>query len=151
MYETTIREIIKKDKVCSKLFLDVFARDEIPKSITSTPACFILNTHVRTKPGEHWLAVYIDEENKLEFFDSYGRAPDLYKLTNYLNNLSKDVSYNRQRIQGNSQFCGLYCLLFLLFRARNKEKKFFSSFTNNYKKNDKFIIDQIKNYVRTNK
>ena len=60
MYEPTIYEVLKKDKIRSKTFLGVFARNEIPK-IINYPACFIMNTENKNKPGQHWLAIHYNE------------------------------------------------------------------------------------------
>ena len=35
----------------------------------------VLNTDPADEPGEHWVAVYIHEDGKGEYFDSYGMAP----------------------------------------------------------------------------
>ncbi|MEQ2301665.1 hypothetical protein AMECASPLE_038394 [Ameca splendens] len=39
---------------------------------TAGPAYFIVNTHPSHMPGEHWLALTLDENGEASFFDSYG-------------------------------------------------------------------------------
>ena len=53
MYENTISKILSSDPITSKIFIGVFARDEIPTKFT-TPCCFVVNTHPRSLPGQHW-------------------------------------------------------------------------------------------------
>lgn len=143
MYEQTINEILKKDKITSKSFLGVYARNEIP-NIINYPACFIFNTKKRTESGEHWLAMYFDEKKKCFFFDSFGLSPHFYKIVSYIHTYSNSYTYNMKRIQGESEYCGLYCILFLIFITRNKLKDFFLQFNTNLFKNDLFIFNQIK-------
>ena len=35
----------------------------------------VLNKDPADEPGEHWVAVYINEDRKGEYFDSYGMTP----------------------------------------------------------------------------
>ena len=72
-------------------------------------------------------------------FDSYGMPPENFSMSNYLNSTATTWKYSKQRIQGDSVFCGHYCILFLLFRARLNSKKFFLGFSKNLSKNDSKI------------
>jgi hypothetical protein len=54
--ENLVEIILKKDKITRDIFLDAFARDELPKA-PPYPSCFIINTDPRSRPGEHWLAI----------------------------------------------------------------------------------------------
>lgn len=147
MDEQLITKILKKDKKCSKIFLGVFARDELPKH-PSYPSCFIFNTHPRSKPGEHWLALFYSENGFCQFFDSYGYPPSFYRLETYLTNTSTGWNYNARRLQGNSDFCGIYSILFLLYKSRNKTMQFFKEFYLNYSKNDRKIFTNIKRFLK---
>jgi hypothetical protein len=53
----------------------VNATDSLPKFVHSYPAAFIINTHPKNKPGEHWIAVYFYANLKAVYFDSYGFPP----------------------------------------------------------------------------
>jgi hypothetical protein len=33
----------------------------------------VCNTDPSTKPGRHWIAIYVDEDGGREYFDSFGR------------------------------------------------------------------------------
>ena len=147
MDEQVIDKILKKDKICSRIFLGVFARDEFPKQ-PPYPSCFILNTHPRSKPGEHWLVVFFSEKGFCYFFDSYAHPPSYYRLETNITNTSKGWTYNQRRLQGNSDFCGFYSILFLLYKSRNKTLNFFNEFYLNYSKNDKKIFNNIKIFLK---
>jgi hypothetical protein len=125
-----------------KIFIGVYPRDKIPK-IKSYPSCFILNTDTSTEPGEHWLAVYVDQNNECYFFDSYGNSPKFFGLDNYFSQF-KTLTWNKIKLQGNSNNCGLYCILFLLYKSHNKLQQFYLEFDNKSDINDKKLIDLIK-------
>jgi hypothetical protein len=147
MDEQTIRNILSKDKYTKDIFVNVFARDELPNKI-KYPSCIVLNTKPRNHSGEHWLCIYYDEHGIAYFFDSYGKHPSYFNLESYLDNTSIRYIYNTRKIQGKSSYCGYYCLLFLLLKSRNELAKFFAYFNENTDINDKkvkYLIEISKN------
>ena len=40
---------------------EVVARDTLPEVVSTYPSAFLCNTHDRDQPGEHWVAMYVDE------------------------------------------------------------------------------------------
>ena len=110
------------------------------------PACFIAKIQARNIPGQHWLAFYNDAKGTCYFFDSFWRSPNYYNFKTYIQKTARKNSDSNNRIQGDSYICGLNCVFYLLFKARDQEKIFFSKFTINLNKNDKYIIDNIKQY-----
>ncbi len=145
MFESTINQILKKDHKTKNVYLNTFAFNEKPMNF-EYPASFILNTEPRSKNGQHWLAFYYDKKGFCYFFDSYGKPPSYYKLQTFINNTSVKWTYNKQRIQGMSPYCGLYCVLFLLFMVRKKLNHYFSKFSNNWIQNDNFILNNLKKF-----
>ena len=138
MLESTIEEILHKDSSTKKYFLGCFASNELPLKL-DYPCCFIANTKPRNHNGEHWVAFNFDKIGICHFFDSYGQEPAKYNFETYLQKSAKSYFSNKKRIQGLSSFCGHYCLLFLLFKCRNKSQIFFKKFNSNYFKNDNLI------------
>lgn len=138
MYEDTVESILEKDPITSKSFIGALARNELPTKI-KYPTCFILNTQPRHKAGEHWLALYFDKYKTCYFFDSYGLHPNHYKLTKYIKKHADICKFSKRRLQGSSNYCGMYCIQFLKFKLRNKSKDFFDKFYSNYEKNDDYI------------
>jgi hypothetical protein len=145
MLESTIEEILQKDKQTSQIFLGCFASDELP-SEPKYPSCFVANTKPRNHAGEHWVAFYYNPYGTCHFFDSYAQKPSKYKFEKYLQKTAISYVYNQKRLQGFSDYCGHYCLLFLLFQSRNKGKKFFNKFSSNYFKNDNLIKKLINDF-----
>lgn len=144
MYEDMVKSILARHSNTKKIFLGVFARDEIPDNPTF-PSCFIVNTDPRDQPGEHWLALYFNESGFCEFFDSLARSPSYYNLANYLNKSSTGWTWNRRRLQSDaSDFCGFYAVLFLLYRSENRLSHFFNEFYFKHYNNDQKIFRTIK-------
>lgn len=142
MDEKALIRILKNDNFTKDCFKGVFASNELPLNF-SYPACFIMNTEERGQDGEHWLAFYFNIKKELYFFDSYGLSPYYYNLINYINQTSTKFNWNMKRIQGKSNYCGVYAFLFLLYITRNKLSKFFSYFSNNLQENDDLILNEI--------
>jgi hypothetical protein len=99
-------------------FQGVFPSDKLPSKITVFPACFVINTDPSGKPGSHWVAIYIDTNKRGEYFDSYGRPPEILALIRFLNANSKCWEHNEKRVQGVfSSVCGHYSIYFILQRS----------------------------------
>jgi hypothetical protein len=98
-------------------FIGVFPSDQLPKTVSVFPACFIINTDPASQPGSHWVAIYVDSKEFGEYFDSYGKPPDVMSIVKFLNENCRSWHYNTKRIQGSfSSVCGHYCVYFLVRR-----------------------------------
>jgi hypothetical protein len=140
-----IEKCMRNDLHTKNIFLGVYAFDELPsRRLILKPSCFIFNTEPRSEDGEHWLACFIDENGFCNFFDSYGLDPKFYGLETYFESTFNAIHINRQRIQGASKFCGLYCILYLLFRSRHLSKLFYNKFSSNFDENDLLISKLLK-------
>jgi len=97
-------------------WLGVFARDELPDvRKEQRPFALVLNTDPRSKPGQHWLALFGPPDGPIELFDSFGLAPSVYNLAH--------LSPTHSRIQfqsSNSAYCGHYCIYFLYHRSHSR-------------------------------
>lgn len=125
----------------NKLFYyGIFPIDKLPV-INGLPACLIINNQPSNKEGQHWIAIYFDKNRKCEFFDSFGKSPHFYGVNNYLRNNSKTININRKIIQSNiSEYCGLYCIFFLIFKLKGRSMTFYNNlFKKNPIENDKMF------------
>ncbi len=131
-------------------FRNVYARDQLPK-ITSFPASLVINTHTSDGPGEHWVAVFINENGFGEYFDSYGIQPLYKEFIEFLdNNCSLGWCYSTVMLQGlTSMTCGHYCILFCYMRALGISLcKIIRLFSNNFIVNDKIITTLYKTLIK---
>ena len=88
----------------------VFAMGELPPHLL--PGGYVLNSDVRSGGGEHWLALYVDEDGTVEFMDSLGHPPEKYGLR-------VNATHSIRPVQANSStLCGLYVLYYLFWRTR---------------------------------
>jgi hypothetical protein len=137
MYENQIEYILSRNIFTKSIFLGALAFDELIV-IKTYPACLIINTEKRSsnKTG-HWIAIYFSTNKEAFFFDSYGLSPSYFKLEIFIKNNSSSFVYNQLRIQGKKPYCGLYCVVFLIYKLSNL--KFLDLFTNNLDLNDSII------------
>jgi len=136
------REIFAKLKGrCNGRFMGVFARDRLPLQLPQRrPLLLICNTDPHDEPGEHWIAMFIGNNAKGEYFDSYGRdAPLIFK--NYLNRYCTNWIKNDVRVQSVlSSFCGHYCAFYCLFKAHDHDmRSIVNCFTDDMSANDAMV------------
>ena len=105
---------VRCDPVLAQRVIGVFPADRLPKGLSNYPCGFIANTDDSARPGQHWVAFYLSNPGRMEFFDSYGRDPEFYG-SNFMKWINgRTVNFNTRRIQGDySNVCGLYCLFYL--------------------------------------
>ena len=76
-----ILNILKNDPFNKSVFTDVLRSDRLPSQMRKRPRGFILNVDPSNGSGTHWIAVYLTEDGKGEFFYSYGKHPEFYGRT----------------------------------------------------------------------
>ena len=104
---------------CGEYFQGVYSMDTLPVE----PSLIVCNTDPSTKPGQHWIAIYVDKNRCGEYFDSFGRAPNKH-FTDYLNEHCRTWTFNKKQLQSIiSSFCGYYCCLYCMHRCRGINMK----------------------------
>ena len=110
--------LIKSDFKLKQIFVGIYPRDLLPKTIRKRPAIIIINTDVSSGPGQHWVVVYLGLSSA-EYFDSYGLNVQSLDILTFIHNHSSKYVYNDRVIQHIfSLKCGLYCLYYALKKAR---------------------------------
>ena len=110
MNSDQIERILTQDPYTKHVFKEVCPRDRLPASI-SYPSAFVLNTDPSWRRGEHWIAVYFDENKRGEFMDSYGLNSEFYNFDSFTNENATNWSCNSKSIQNPlSVVCGHYCV-----------------------------------------
>lgn len=134
-----LAQILSSDPQAAQIFYGVRPCNHLPSHVNKVPSCMIVNSDPSWKSGAHWLAIYIDENRNVEFFDSYGRDPETYRLIfDFLKRHGETWKLNKRQLQGHlSSTCGQFCLYFLLWRSRGISfEKILSSFGNSLDAND---------------
>lgn len=113
-------EVLKHDPFTSKYNYNVLPLNHFLENSFSRLSMLIINYDTCDNPGSHWVAVFIDKDRNIEYFDSYGILPMYSSIMNKLTSISanKSPTFNLTCFQGNSTACGQYCLLYLLLKAR---------------------------------
>ncbi len=114
-----ITHLLQCDPYTQDVFAGVYPRDHLPCAIKHYPRAYVCNTDPHTEDGEHWVAIYVDEYGRGEFFDSYGLPPLHRTFLKFLNRNCSSWTFNEKQLQGlTSQVCGQYCVFYLLHRCR---------------------------------
>ena len=135
----TLDALMRKDRHVAPLFEGVYAADTLPHRLHKKPALIIANTDPISKPGQHWIAIYVDEHGVGEYFDSYGMPPIVRQHRTFLNKICKQWTINTKSLQAiDSNVCGQYCVLYLIHKAHGYSLHSFIKklFTSNPQKND---------------
>jgi len=138
-----VENLLRLDCNLSTTFEGVFASDRLPK-FSDLKSALVLNFDPITRPGSHWVAIYVDN-GVGEYFDSYGEAPFIDHFLNFLKQNCRTWNYNKKELQAlDSDVCGYYCIWFLSERARGKSMhKIIYKFSNDLKKNDVIVKKQV--------
>lgn len=127
---------------------NVFAANRLPVHM-STPVYLISNLDPDTKPGSHWIAIYIGTNGIGEYFDTFGRKPNSYHLSFLKRNTSRWIYSNKIIQNVFSSFCGEYCLVYIYLKRRGMSLtnfvEMFNQDTNN--NNDLLLNDMFKSFI----
>ena len=85
MNELTIKRILESDARTRDSFRGVYSRNELPIRAPTT-SLYVCNTDPNHKPGEHWVTIYINNDRRGEYFDSFGMPPLFDEFVTFLNN-----------------------------------------------------------------
>lgn len=141
-----LQRAIQCDVYMESCVLGVFPVDHIPPHLPLRTGV-IVNTDPTYLLGRHWVAFYLNQQNELECFDSFGNSPAVYSmyLRQFMKRFSKTSINPRQLQSGNTNVCGQYCLLYLMCRCRDLSIDYFLHlFYNQTSINDEFVYNLIK-------
>lgn len=120
MNTAQIRQILREDPRAKDVFVGVYPRDHLPGIVQKYPSAYVCNTDPHTEDGEHWVAIYVDDCGRGEFFDSYGLPPLYKRFRDFLDTQCTSWTFNEQQLQQlTSHVCGHYCVFYLLHRCRD--------------------------------
>jgi hypothetical protein len=125
-----------------KGYIGAFPRDLIPTHINKRPISLIVNSHTSDKPGEHWIALILDENGSGEYFDSYGLPPLNGDINSFMEKMCPlGWAYNPVTLQCLSCItCGHYCVLYIKLRNFGYSYcDFISLFSKNLNQNEKIV------------
>lgn len=151
-----IENLIKTIMLDSRNFIgvlscDMFLRMTKIKKINLSPGKgIILNLSSSNHPGSHWVAIYLNSDDIVEFFDSFGlHCFDSNILEAFDDQKLRVIDFKKRLQHEESQFCGYYCVAWLLCREVNISSDIFGSFFNekNLMQNDHICTEIIKTFI----
>ena len=77
MNSLQIYKILSHDPVSTRYFAGAFLSDKI-FVIQTFPDAMIINSYKHDKKGSHWMAVCIQDQKTLQFFDFFGLPSEIY-------------------------------------------------------------------------
>ena len=87
-------------------------------TLPNQPRLLVCNTDKSTKPGQHWIAIHVNNNGRGDYFDSLGQAPDK-QFEVHMNKQCTKWKFNRRQLQSIiSSSCGYYCCMFCMLRCR---------------------------------
>lgn len=92
------------------------------KKIKTIPyLAIIFNTDPHNKSGQHWLSVFIDNnQKKVDYFDSLGKLPNK-NIASFLKHFKKyQFTFNKKAHQKGGSNCGAYSCYFIIERLKGK-------------------------------
>ena len=115
-----------KNPVTKNYFNGVYPIDML-KFIEEKPKLIICNTDPSYKDGKHWILMYFNELDEVDFFDSLGKKPSYYgdEFLNFMTKFASVCFFTPFRIQPvNSNLCGQYCCYFAHKRCQGFKMKY---------------------------
>ena len=137
-----IERAINQDPSAEAIFMGVFAKDQLPSTL-HYPATMVWNTDPADEPGEHWVAVYFDEDGLGEYFDSYGMAPPLH-FEKYMKKHSTNWKWNQVPLQDVwTSACGHFCVYYVIYRSRGIQMEDITDILNGIDHNDQYVMETV--------
>ena len=130
---------IQKSYKNEPTFNDVFSRENLPKI---KDGAYIINLDEYSDIGTHWVALYLQNNNSVIYFDSFGVEYIPKEIKAFINN--KNIKTYIFRVQAyDSIICGYFCIGFIdLMFAGKTLTEYTNLFSpNNSKKNDDIILN----------
>ena len=148
MYKLTINpHKFKGVKPC-----DIFLNEVKSKKQLLCKGCsFIINMSSSNNPGSHFVSIFILSDNEAEYFDSFGLPSFDSNINNAFREANLSVLEFETSIQDiSSQFCGFYCIAYLIWRELGLEKTRFAQLFNTNSKivNDTIVLELLKLYIK---
>ena len=138
-----IATVLLRDPFVQPVFHGVFSSDLLPQlPLKHRPAALVVNTDPSCRPGEHWIAIYLPKCGPVEYFDSYGKPPNVASIRTFLARNGDTFKINPKPLQGPlSSVCGHYCIYYLLHRCRGQSMEAITGrFDVDQQRNDKDVL-----------
>ena len=139
MNTNDISEYLNRDLIGRKIFYCVYPDSKIPK-LRLLPTLIVCNTDTSSRPGEHCIVLYVDENGGGEYFDSIGTFATKWFKKFWSVNCIRLIWKEKQLQIVISKFCEHYCIFYFLYRCRGVDvRKVAKMFTTDTSLNDSIV------------
>ena len=132
-----------------KNFKSVLPCDFFKQTVVDCDEKYICNLSNSKSKGSHFVAIQI-KKDEIIFFDSYGLPCTNKDILQKLSDIGfNEITYCTKCVQSLfSEFCGFFCLAFLMFTENKSVECFLDLFhENDLEKNDTICINIIKEHL----
>ena len=126
-------------------FNGVYSRDNLPRI---KDGAYIINLDEYSDIWTHWVALWVNDDNNVTYFDSFGVEHIPKEIKAFVND--KNIKTNILRIEAyDSIMCGYFCIRFIDFMLKGKTLTQYTNLfsPNNFKKNDDIILNYFMNNI----
>lgn len=129
-------------------FLGTFPCDIQPDVAKLDTFSLVFNESRHDDEGSHFVCVYATAK-KIFYFDSMGMQLENDYIKMFVYSCNRRVVLCDTQVQSfESNFCGFFCLCFLIYMSRGfPHEKFYDCFSNDLKLNDMIVIEFIMRLV----
>ena len=114
MENTVIDKVLRKN--CA-IYRGIYSCDLLPDTVVR-PSVIVANTNPASRPGQHWICMFFDEDGHGEFFDSFGLLPK-HVFQRYMDKHCIVWTFSKKQIQSLvSRFCGHYYIWYCIMNFR---------------------------------
>ena len=133
-----LRAVCRADSKMNCLCIGTYPCDKLPEKQNGFILC---NQDKHTKPGSHWVCIFLLPNNRAEFFNSSGGAPTTQEIFDYLDGW--DVLCSQKQVQSRiATTCGQHCIYFAFHRARGVPfQHIIDSYSTDMDSNDQMVCE----------
>ena len=137
-----IERAIAQHPCAAAIFSGVYARDQLPQ-VVKYPCAMVLNTDPVNKPREHWVAVYITEDGKGEYTDSFGLPPPPC-FNRFMERHCVQWKWNQIQLQDVwTSACGHFCVYYIVHRSCSISMTDITKHLNKINNNDQYVMELV--------
>jgi len=142
-----IQRLLRRHPKTAPIFLGAVPSDGIPAT-DIFPYAVVINTEPHDDGGRHWVAVFVESRDRVEYFDSYACLPNS-NIASFLLRFPH-VLRNTERLQSlTSTVCGHYCIFFLTKRcSRRSFAQIVKSLKAERPRTDRYVATYVSHLVR---
>ena len=126
-------------------FNGVYSRDNLTEI---KDGAYVINPDEYSDIGTHQVALYVNNNNSVTYFDSFGVEHIPKVIKTFINNKNRKTNIFRIQVY-DSIMCSYFCIEFIDFMFAGKTLTEFTNLfsPNNFKKNDDIILNYFTNNV----